>query len=78
MTTASTPPVRIDAASLHTALAQGAPLFDVLPKASYDEGHLPGAISLPFAELSGALTAGDPRLPAILEEPLVVYCGGPT
>jgi len=50
-------------------VAEGAQLVDVLPKASFDESHLPGAIHLPLRKIdAGARSALDPR------RPVVVYC----
>ena len=49
-------------------------LVDVLPEESYDEAHIPGAISLPFPEIreSGRSMLRD------LNREIVVYCDGPT
>jgi rhodanese-related sulfurtransferase len=52
----------------------GFALVDVLPAASYAEGHIPGARSLPLADIPA-------RASVILPDPdadIVVYCGGPT
>ena len=47
-------------------------IVDVLPVESYESGHLPGAISLPLAEVSA-------RAREVLPDPdreIAVYCGG--
>lgn len=49
-------------------------IVDVLPRDSYESGHIPGALSLPLAGLEAhALEA----LPDRFQE-IIVYCGGPT
>ena len=45
-------------------------LVDVLPRATYAEGHIPGALSLPLAEIP---TRARELLPARAKE-IVVYC----
>jgi len=48
------------------------PVFDARPKLSYDEGHLPSAISLPLPELAK-------RLSEVPKDRMVVfYCSGST
>jgi len=49
-------------------------LLDVLPKESYADAHIPGAINLPVAQIES--NAG--QLIANLAQQVVVYCGGPT
>jgi rhodanese-related sulfurtransferase len=49
-------------------------LVDVLPAASFTSGHIPGAISLPLADVQARARQA---LPDLLQE-IVVYCGGPT
>ena len=49
-------------------------LVDVLSPASWEEGHLPGAISLPLADVRAHAAQ---TLPA-KDADIVVYCGGPT
>jgi rhodanese-related sulfurtransferase/DNA-binding MarR family transcriptional regulator len=46
-------------------------LLDVRPRAEYEAGHLPQAVSMPLAELSHRL----PELPA--DRLVVTYCRGP-
>jgi rhodanese-related sulfurtransferase len=62
-------PSQIDLAELDRLLADGAQLAEALPTQEYEEGHLPGAISLPLKELTAerasVLTSG---------RPVVVYC----
>jgi rhodanese-related sulfurtransferase len=49
-------------------------LVDVLPASSYEEGHIPGAVSLPLEEVGtrASLLLPDPNAE------IAVYCGGPT
>ncbi len=49
-------------------------ILDVLPRESFDSGHIPGARSLPLAEV--AARAPD-MLPDRSQE-IIAYCGGPT
>jgi rhodanese-related sulfurtransferase len=55
-------------------------MFDSRPGSRYHEGHIPGAKSLPFAEMEKAEKEG--RLPELLpkekDKLLVFYCGGVT
>lgn len=47
---------------------------DVLAPESYRSGHLPGAISLPLADLPRLVT----RLVPNRSQEIAVYCGSPT
>jgi rhodanese-related sulfurtransferase len=61
-----------DVSDVQAALATGAPgfvLIDSRSTASWDQGHIPGAIHLPTGELATADL--DPDLP------VVTYCWGP-
>ena len=49
-------------------------LLDVLPKKTYVDAHIPGAINLPVAEIEGQAR----QLISNLNQQIVVYCGGPT
>ena len=49
-------------------------VLDILPKESYVDAHIPGAINLPVAQIES--NAG--QLIANLAQQVVVYCGGPT
>ena len=62
-------PTSIDRRTLLALLESGAQLVEVLPRAEYDDEHLPGAIHLPLK----GLTADSARVldPA---RPVVVYC----
>jgi len=55
-------------------------LVDARPKGKYDQGHIPGAISIPFPALQKAHEAGTVTslLPKDKNAPLVFYCGGDT
>jgi len=46
-------------------------IVDVRPRSEFDAGHLPGAVSIPLAELSGRIAELDP------DTPVVAYCRGP-
>lgn len=45
-------PSEIDRDELQRLLAAGAALVEVLPRDSYEEEHLPGAINIPLKELN--------------------------
>src|SRR4026208_117396 len=49
-------------------------VIDVLPKEAYAEAHIPGAVSLPVAEIEAKARQVIPNL----TQAIVVYCGGPT
>jgi rhodanese-related sulfurtransferase len=60
-------PTTIDRHRLQRLVADDrAQLVEVLPRAEYDEEHLPGAIHLPLKQL-------DPRA-LDLRRPVIVYC----
>ena len=63
MGTARPVATRIDAPEARDAAALDAQLVDVLPRSTYDEEHLPGAISLPLESLDAdtARTTLDPQ-----------------
>ena len=48
-------------------------LVDVLPRESFEEGRIPGSISLPVAEIPARAAAMLPRKDA----EIAVYCAGP-
>jgi phage shock protein E len=58
---------------LHAAIAAGtAPaILDVRTPREFGEGHVPGAVNIPFTEI--AARAGE--LAASKHHPVVVYCG---
>ena len=66
----------ISTTTLKIALSQSAPpvLIEVLPGASYEKEHLPGAVNIP---LDGFVERVRTSLPDPRTE-LVVYCSGPT
>lgn len=56
------------------AAGRGLLLLDVRDRAAWDQGHVPGAVHLPLAELAERLD----ELPPPSEDPdLVVHCWGP-
>ena len=64
-----------DVADVHAAFAAGDPgfvLIDSRGRAAWDQGHIPGALHLPTAEIPA-------RAPALLDRgtPVVTYCWGP-
>jgi rhodanese-related sulfurtransferase len=64
-----------DVSDVHAALAGGEPgfiLVDSRSRAAWDQGHIPGAVHLPTAEI--AARAGELLDPAV---PVVTYCWGP-
>ena len=67
--------VETDCSDVHAALATGDPgfvLVDVRSAALFADGHVPGAIHIPHAQLT------EPRMAAYPMETLfVVYCAGP-
>ncbi len=62
-------PVPIERARLQALLAEGAQLAEVLPRAEYQERHLPGAINLQLKELNRETAMRLDR-----SRPVVVYC----
>lgn len=62
-------PTKIDRAEVQRLVAEGAQLVEVLPRAEYEEEHLPGAINIPLKELNRE-TARQLRR----DQPVVVYC----
>ena len=62
-------PTAIDLEQLDRLLADGAQLVEALPAEEYEEGHLPGAVSLPLKRLTPERAEGLDR-----GRPVVVYC----
>ena len=63
-----------DAADVAAALDSGEPdfvLVDARSRAAFEAGHLPGAITLPYAEIDADTAA------ALPDGLVVVYCWGP-
>ena len=59
----------VDLPGVHRLLERGAQLVEVLPRAEYDEQHLPGALNIPLKQLDGdTARVLDPSCP------VVVYC----
>lgn len=63
-------PVDIQRAQVRQLQAAGAQVVEVLPRAEYDQEHLPGAISLPL----GDLTRATAEHTLVRDRPIVVYC----
>jgi ArsR family transcriptional regulator len=49
-------------------------IVDVMPRETYADGHIPGAINLPLAEVEASARG---MLPNFARE-IAVYCSGPT
>lgn len=62
-------PTSIDLERLDQLLAEGAQLAEALPEEEYNEGHIPGAISLPLRQLTPERAEALDR-----SRPVVVYC----
>ena len=60
---------RVDREQVQQLITEGAPLVEVLPRAEYEDEHLPGAISIPLKELDRQTTR---RLDH--GRPVIVYC----
>lgn len=58
----------VDVAEVEKLLAGGAQIVEVLPRAEYEEMHLPGALSIPLAELPARADE------LVRDRPVVVYC----
>lgn len=59
----------VNITDLHELIASGAQVVEVLPRQDYEKLHIPGAISLPLAELSAETAKRlDPG------RDVVVYC----
>jgi rhodanese-related sulfurtransferase len=67
-------PQDIDRHELQRLQADGAAVVEVLPSEEFENEHLPGAVSLPLADLS-ADTARQ-RLGGNTDRGVVVYCQG--
>ncbi len=65
--------VETDVSDVHAALGAGAPfvLLDVRSRASWDQGHVPGAVHVPHAEIPARLAELPP------DADYVTYCWGP-
>lgn len=61
------------AADLAAAIAAGSPpaILDVRSAAEFADGHIPGAINVPYWRFF----AGRPQVPADAGQRLLVYCG---
>ncbi len=62
-------PTPVDRVRLEQLLRQGAQLVEVLPRAEYEDEHLPGAISIPLKELNAETARQLERA-----QPVAVYC----
>ncbi|HEV2712197.1 MAG TPA: rhodanese-like domain-containing protein [Gaiellaceae bacterium] len=62
-------PTTVDRVQLQELLREGAQLVEVLPRAEYEDEHLPGAINIPLKELNAETTRRLKR-----GQPVVVYC----
>ena len=62
-------PTPVDRDGVRRLHADGAQLVEVLPRAEYEEEHLPGAINIPLKELNRETAQQLDR-----NRPVVVYC----
>lgn len=62
-------PTGVDRDEVQRLLQEGAQLVEVLPRAKFDEEHLPGAINIPLKELNRATAEQLDR-----DKPVIVYC----
>ena len=70
---------RIDLFDLRRQMDAGLPLtlLDARPAYEFAQGHLPGAVSLPWGQVEAAYPAVEMRLPRhAAEGRIVVYCSG--
>ena len=51
-------------------------ILDARDKAFYDQGHIPGALSLPRDDFAASYKALRPTLDRHRDQPIVVYCSG--
>ncbi|MBI3199925.1 MAG: rhodanese-like domain-containing protein [Myxococcales bacterium] len=59
----------VSAVEARTLVEGGALLLDVRTPAEFASGHLPGAVSIPLAELEGRVAELGPK-----DRPVVTYC----
>jgi rhodanese-related sulfurtransferase len=62
-------PIPVDRERVQQLLNEGAQLVEVLPRAEYEDEHLPGAINIPLKELNDETARQLKR-----EQPVIVYC----
>ena len=62
-------PTPIDREEVQRLVAAGARLVEVMPRADFEEVHLPGAINIPLKELDRETTDQLER-----SGPVIVYC----
>lgn len=62
-------PTQIDREQVQRLLGEGAQLVEVLPRAEYEDEHLPAAINVPLKELDRERVQGLER-----GRPVIVYC----
>ena len=62
-------PKDIDRDEVQRLANSGARIIDVLPKADYEQFHLPGAISIQLEKIDAASTGHLPK-----DQPLITYC----
>lgn len=62
-------PSSVDRERVQQLLSEGAQLVEVLPRADYEDEHLPGAINIPLKELNSETARRLKR-----DQPVIVYC----
>ncbi len=61
--------------NISVPMAEDVVIIDARPKrAKYDNGHIPGAVSIPDSKFDKMIA----QLPASKDALLIFYCGGPT
>lgn len=62
-------PIEKDREQVQQLMSKGAYVVEVLPRAEYEDEHLPGAINIPLKELNRESVQELER-----EHPVIVYC----
>ena len=62
-------PSELEIDDIHPLLDAGAQLVEVLPRAEFEEEHLPAAINIPLKEMTAEATASLHK-----DRPVIVYC----
>ena len=62
-------PTRVFRDDVRRLMEEGAQLVEVLPRAEYEEEHLPGAVNIPLKELNRESAAQLKQ-----DAPVIVYC----
>jgi phage shock protein E len=63
------PPGLVDGATAQQLQARGATVLDVRTQKEFEEGHVPGAINIPYDQVAARSAEVGPK-----EHPVVLYC----